>query len=440
VRVLNMVKDEGVQAVVHSGDFDYENSPAVWMDQLESILGDDFPYFASIGNHDNLQWSTYQRLLMAHNLRANVSCVGDIGVQATCTFQGLLMVISGVGTRPGDIDHDAYITQQLSQQDNIWKVVSWHKNHRDYQIGGKLTEVGLENYDAALEQGAILATGHEHSYCRSHLMSSFSEYTVVDTNNTINIEPGRSFVFVSGLGGQSIRDWNDNLIRNPWWAAYAASDNNVADGALFCTFNIENNPRLAECTFRDTNDVVWDTFRILSHNDGNRVKNSQPIKHRRQIHEVAVSSAEDDYSTNARGDVVQGDHLLLGTGFTTTLHFRTFHAARSLHRLQEVHLQLYGASAGEAPSFEIRAVVEGSRLTETAITWDYEEDNFTNESVWVSPDLTPLLAEIGRERDARLIQDLTLVITGKGFRKVWATDKDDCFAPTLSVVHKPRKQ
>ena len=48
VAVLNLVKSEGAEMVIHAGDFDYESDPESWMEQLESVLGDDFPYFASV--------------------------------------------------------------------------------------------------------------------------------------------------------------------------------------------------------------------------------------------------------------------------------------------------------------------------------------------------------------------------------------------------------
>ncbi|MEN8161266.1 MAG: hypothetical protein ABFS41_14435, partial [Myxococcota bacterium] len=47
--VLQLILDEGADAVVHSGDFDYENDPAAWDDQINGILGEEFPYFASVG-------------------------------------------------------------------------------------------------------------------------------------------------------------------------------------------------------------------------------------------------------------------------------------------------------------------------------------------------------------------------------------------------------
>ena len=52
-KVLDLIKDEGAQAVVHAGVFDYDDDPQGWDDRISSVLGADFPYFANAGNHDD---------------------------------------------------------------------------------------------------------------------------------------------------------------------------------------------------------------------------------------------------------------------------------------------------------------------------------------------------------------------------------------------------
>jgi len=61
IAVLNLIKDEGAQMVLHQGDFDYEYDPEAWDKQISNVLGDDFPYFASIGGHDELNWDEYKQ-------------------------------------------------------------------------------------------------------------------------------------------------------------------------------------------------------------------------------------------------------------------------------------------------------------------------------------------------------------------------------------------
>ena len=43
VAVMNLIKAEGAQAVMLSGDLDYTDNPAAWEAQINSVLGADFP-------------------------------------------------------------------------------------------------------------------------------------------------------------------------------------------------------------------------------------------------------------------------------------------------------------------------------------------------------------------------------------------------------------
>ena len=84
VAVLNLIKSEGAQAVLHSGDLDYTDDPSTWEAQINSVLGPDFPYFVTIGNHDELAWrgpNGYQQLLVNRFNRLGITWNGDLGVQ-----------------------------------------------------------------------------------------------------------------------------------------------------------------------------------------------------------------------------------------------------------------------------------------------------------------------------------------------------------------------
>jgi len=43
IAVLQLIKSEGADAVVHSGDFDYDDNPAAWDTLINNTLGEDFP-------------------------------------------------------------------------------------------------------------------------------------------------------------------------------------------------------------------------------------------------------------------------------------------------------------------------------------------------------------------------------------------------------------
>jgi hypothetical protein len=77
--VLLLIKDEGADLVLHQGDLDYENNPIRWDTFITDVLGADFPYLASVGNHDML-WHApkgYQDKLQARLDRIDeISCSG----------------------------------------------------------------------------------------------------------------------------------------------------------------------------------------------------------------------------------------------------------------------------------------------------------------------------------------------------------------------------
>ena len=265
--VLRLIKAEGADLVLHLGDLDYEDDPIAWDEMITEGLGADFPVFVSVGNHDD-RWygpNGYQDRLQARLGRIpDATCSGDLGVQSACTFRGLFFILSGVGTKPKAPDHPdhvAYLRDQLAQTDAIWRICSWHKNQELMQVGGKRDEVGWEPYEACREGGAIVATAHEHSYSRTHLMDDFETQSVASTSNTLVIEEGKSFVFVSGLGGHSIRE---QRLDGPWWASVFTSDQDANFGALFCEFFAGGEPDRATCYFKDIDGHVPDRFELIS--------------------------------------------------------------------------------------------------------------------------------------------------------------------------------
>ena len=247
--------------VLHQGDFDYENNPDAWDQQINKVLGPSFPYFASIGNHDLEQWPGYQQKLLERLDRVEgATCSGDLGVNSGCSYKGLFIVFSGVGTLgAGHLD---FIRDQLASDDSIWRICSWHKNQRLMQTGLKGDAVGWGPYEECRRGGAIIATGHQHSYSRTHLMDNFETQSIASNSNTLKVEKGKSFAFVSGLGGRSIRDQVESLAANPWWAATHNFTDGAKFGALFCTFNDEGVGTRAHCYFKDLDGVVPDDFFI----------------------------------------------------------------------------------------------------------------------------------------------------------------------------------
>lgn len=273
VAVLQLIRDEGADMVLHQGDFDYGDNPDAWDQQINDVLGPDFPYFASIGNHDEPAWDGYQKKLYDRlNRLSDASCTGDLGVKSSCTYQGLFFILSGVGLRGSG--HETYIREELSQNDSLWRICSWHHNMRQMQVGGKDDKTGgFGVYEECKAGGAIIATAHEHSYERTKTLISIENQTVDpewSEPNNLRVGQGSSFVFVSGLGGRSIRDQERCLPTSPpygcngEWASIYTSNQGANHGALFCSFNVDGQPNKAHCYFKDIDGNIPDEFDITN--------------------------------------------------------------------------------------------------------------------------------------------------------------------------------
>jgi acid phosphatase len=258
--VLQLIKNEGAQAVVHLGDFDFNDNPAAWDQQINSVLGPSFPYFAVIGFHDVTSLAGYQQKLQARlNQISGASCSGNLAVQSVCIYKGLMMVFTAPGVT--GTGHDIYIRDQLAQSNFAWRISGWNPVQQLMQVGEHLDEAGWAVYEESRNGGAIVATSHTRSYERTHLMSSFQNQTIASTANPLQISRGQSFAFVSGLGGDVVRP---QLLNGPWWASIWTSDQGADYGALFCTFGVNDEPNRARCYFKDISNHIPDQFDILS--------------------------------------------------------------------------------------------------------------------------------------------------------------------------------
>ena len=270
--VLRLIKSEGAQAVLHQGDFDYTKDPDAWNTQINKILGADFPYFASIGNHDTKNWNGktgYQQYLKIRLNRLGIIWDGDLGVKSSIKYKGIFII----QVSPGDVGfyHAAYIREQLAEDKSIWRICCWHRNMRLMQVGWKKDDTGWGVYEEARKGGAIIATAHDHSYGRTYLMSSFINQTVDSYSNTMTLTEGKSFVFLSGLGGKSIYDQE---LDGPWWAKIYTKTQGATYGALFGVFNVNGAPNKATFYFKNIKGEIIDRFDVISnvHTNATAVK------------------------------------------------------------------------------------------------------------------------------------------------------------------------
>lgn len=262
VAVLNLVKSEGAQLVVHLGDFDYADNPAAWDEQINRVLGADFPYIALVGNHDEKMFrgpGGYQQLVEARLRRLGIPWNGDLGVQSILKYNGLFFVLAA----PGVIgqEHDRYIREKLAADRSLWRIAAWHKNQQRMQVGGKSDETGWEVYEEARKGGAIVATGHEHSYSRTHLLADMEAGIVASRDRLLMLSKGRTFAFVSGLGGKSIRP---QRLSGDWWAGVFTADQDARCGALFGVFNADGAANRAHFYFKDIAGRLADQFEVIS--------------------------------------------------------------------------------------------------------------------------------------------------------------------------------
>lgn len=286
--VLSLIAAEGADAIVHNGDFDYQDDPAAWEDRIDSVLGADFPYFAVVGNHDAFAWGGpdgYGARIAARHARVpEMECTGEPGVKASCHFRGLHLIQSCVGTdelRAGCAadasEHVGFIRDTLRDDAAIFSVCNWHKNQHDMQVGAKRDEVGWSAYQVCMDAGAIIATGHEHSYSRTRTLTDVGNaaagHGATGSPDIVELGTGSTFAFVSGIAGAGVRNFSAaEHDDDTWWASYYTRDRwlkNGTDmggsgnyGALFIQFYVDGNPRRARAYFKDLDGRMVDELYI----------------------------------------------------------------------------------------------------------------------------------------------------------------------------------
>jgi hypothetical protein len=248
--VLQLVKDESADLLVHLGDSD-DNDPVAWEGQLNSVLGEAFPYLAVIGSHGEENWPAHQAALRDRLSRLEgANCAGDYGVKSACTYRGLFFLMTDAGTAGSEIA--TYITEQLQANSAIWSICAWQKNQREMQVGGNEDEPGWDVYEACRAGGALIATGHERSYSRTKTGG------------------GSTFAFVSGLGGDSIREQQRcQPVTPPYgcrgiWAMLYTKNQAAQYGALFIDFGVDGDPARARGYFKNIRGEVVDSFTVVS--------------------------------------------------------------------------------------------------------------------------------------------------------------------------------
>lgn len=279
-KVYELIKSEGAEMLIILGDFDYGDDPNGWAADMKAALGDSFPVFGLIGNHDKGEWSGYQaRLQERLDKIPGATCTGDLGVKSSCTYRGLHFILSGLGTLGSDSEHEKFIEQDLAADDSLWTLCAWHKNMRDLQAGDKKDDLTWKALQSCQNDGAILLMGHEHSYARTRTLTSVGDkskgHGATGLPELMEVSEGSTFSVVSGLGGKSKRGYDSGLHgSDSWWASIYTSDyylkngdevgNFDADfGVLFIRFHVEGNPALAHGYFKNVQGDLIDEFDVV---------------------------------------------------------------------------------------------------------------------------------------------------------------------------------
>jgi 3',5'-cyclic AMP phosphodiesterase CpdA len=260
--VLKLIKDAGTDLVVHAGDLDYHHDPDGWDAMITAALGADFPYLVAIGNHDRVAWPGYTEKLEARLARTpEVLCEGTTGVTQACTFRGIQVLLSGVGVRNtgGKPAHESWFEAQLAPSNHRWRVCTWHKNMHAMQTGRKPDETGWGVYETCRKHGALISTGHEHAYSRTHLVTAFKDDVTADPAAPLVVRDGATVGWVSGIGGSSVRAQHND---GPHWASIWTESQEAAPGALICTFGAGGQVDRADCVFKDVKGRDLDSFTL----------------------------------------------------------------------------------------------------------------------------------------------------------------------------------
>ena len=303
--VLNLIKAEGADFVMHQGDMNQEDldstDPDGFFATIDSVLGLHFPFLAVPGNHDYESWpegcgdpdGCYAAFLKQRMSRLGITPDHpDLDDEMySVEYKGLKMVFVGQDrARNGDCGSDpqgyaCYVRNQLADDNHIWKICSWHKNAQTMQVGGN-NDMGLDVYESCRNEGAIIATAHMHGYQRTKTLLSM-RHPIVDpvahplvdgvpsNPNSVRVASGATFLFVSGLGGKSARRQERCLpatypfgCNQEWAAIYTETqmggDENEKFGALFIEFNVDGDPYKARGYFKTTDRKVIDAFDITA--------------------------------------------------------------------------------------------------------------------------------------------------------------------------------
>lgn len=283
--VFDLIHKEGVDLIIHNGDFDYHGDPQMFSSFLTSttmLRGGEIGFLGTSGNHetetDGKRWfgpggykdELSKRLNESRMLASQCKNTESYGERYHCQLDESLFVMLGWRqTRGGEIAKSVkYMDEVLSSSNASLKWCVWHLPENTVNGGAGWHELnGIESlYEVCRKHGAIVTNGHSHIYSRTKLLSSFIGDPVVsdfDHPHDIHVMPGRTLSFVVGMGGYHF-DGGGRYTDESWFrSTFTTRDSEARAGALICDVNGST----ADCKFMLTpNGQVIDSFSISSSN------------------------------------------------------------------------------------------------------------------------------------------------------------------------------
>lgn len=363
---------------------------------------------------------------------------------------------------PTTLGQGQFIEKAFRAFPSVWRVCSWHKNHRLLQIGAKSTEVSLPIYDACRRTGAIISTGHEHSYARTHQMSSFENfYTNISADGLIHISEGNTVAWVSGVSGYDLRNADTSLASSSWWAATSAAGGTTSVAAtyaaLICKFNLNGEYRKTLCEMKGIDGRILDSFTMQSDipdvlSPTSYDNTSIPVCAPGADVELQVASGTENAVETAAGAVsCSPSSLVVGPSVTVAFSFPSVNLT-SATAIQSAFLEVVEeVEIGGAINWTIRAELGSAAPLDCSTSFSLSSRTKTSASVsWTttaadrwyeageykSPDLSTVIGEVVAHASWAPLARINIFVTASSSsssRTLNSFSRDRCQAASLAI-------
>ncbi|MFH2019923.1 MAG: hypothetical protein ABIJ34_00765 [archaeon] len=259
--ILSLAQGKDVDLIVLSGNI---GTP---------LFSSSIPYLGALGllDNENTQFT---------RIPEGMECSGQDGDMIECEYKGITFVVSGVGISATS-GHEDFIRSSMNDLSG-WGVCVWSKNSYLLRTSAKANAetLALKYYDLCLAKGAIIATGYDQSYARTKTITGMSQNIMyAGSPSIITLGRNKTMVFNSGLGGMGSDRFDCNRGYGYWASIYTSNyylkngiDQqkscttdavaNFKNGALFITFNYNEDQTKAHGEFITVDNQVMDTFEI----------------------------------------------------------------------------------------------------------------------------------------------------------------------------------